>query len=150
MVFRKDWASWFSRNDPVFVSSTGFGNAISLAAADAVLDVWSESDVNQIWQLGNGLMDGLTAIGYTVIGHGPRSLVQLKSKAERGYFCKAMADRGILLNRPNFPNLAHAPTDVALTIQAAQEAHADMVTLGPDGIAAEMQGREPMQLFEGR
>ncbi|GEM_PF-2854288 len=150
MVFRKEYGEWFFRNDPVFVSSTGFGNALSLAAADAVLDIWTQECVDHLWAIGKALMDGLRQAGYSVAGCPPRSLIQFSSNAERGYFIAGMRDRGILMNRPNLPNLAHSQADVELTVKAAREVKAEIDAMGPDGVAERMKGKEPMVLFQGR
>lgn len=150
MVFRREYGDWFSRQDPCFVSSTGFGNAVSLAAADAVLDLWTQEGVNHLWRIGNALMVELKRAGYSVIGNGPRSLLQFASNAERGYFIAGMRDRGVLLNRPNLPNASHTLADVEMTVKAAREVRREIDALGPDELAARMAGKEPMVLFENR
>lgn len=147
MVFRKEYSSWLSRGDPIFVSSTHFGNAVSLAAADAVLDIWDQGCVTHLWEIGGGLMFGLEEAGYTVIGQACRSLLQFASNAERGYFIAGMRDRGVLINRPNIPNLAHTLADVERTVAAAREVKAEMERVD---VAEVMRGKEPAVLFEGR
>lgn len=150
MTGRREHFDWFRRNDPVFVSSTHFGNAISMAAADAMLDIWNQDCVDHLWGIGLDLMDGLKAAGYDVIGHEPRSLIQHKTPYERAYFTIGMRDRGFLVNRPNIPNLAHASLDVMKTVVAALEVKAEMLNYGPDGLEAKMKDRLPRVLFEGR
>lgn len=151
---RRDLFDWFGHDDPVFVSSTHFGEALGLAAADAVLDLFGEEQVSRLWRIGQLLMDGLRQsfghpndAGIDVVGHPPRSLNQFQSKAERAYFIIGMRDRGVLMNRPNLSNLAHTEADVAMTVKAAAEVMAEM-----RGIDVEeaMRGRLPRVLFEGR
>ena len=153
IVGHKEYFDWFRRNDPVFVSSTHFGNAVSLAAADAVLDIWNQDCVNHIYGVGAALMSSLTVMGgFKMIGHAPRSLLQFNSPYERAYFILGMRDRGILMNRPNIPNLAHnqGRKDVAETAIAAAAVKREMDALGPDGLEAQMKDRLPRVLFEGR
>lgn len=147
IVGRRDLFDWFGRDDPVFVSSTHFGEAVSLAAADAVLGIWDESKVMDLWGIGEYLMTGLQSTGLKVVGHPPRSLNQFASKAERGYFILGMRDRGILMNRPNLPNLAHNQDDVAKTVVAARGIMAEMNDID---VVEAMRGRLPRVLFENR
>ena len=151
---RRELFDWFGRDDPVFVSSTHFGEALGLAAADAVLDLFGEEQVTQLWRIGTALMLGLRqSFGYpidagiNVIGHPPRSLNQFASKAERAYFILGMRDRRILMNRPNLPNLAHTEDNVALTVAAATEVMAEMRLID---VEETMRGRLPRVLFENR
>lgn len=151
---RRDLFDWFGRNDPVFVSSTHFGESLGLAAADAILDLFGDDQVAQLWRIGGLLMDGLRrSFGYPndagieTIGHPPRSLNQFASAAERAYFIVGMRDRGILMNRPNLPNLAHTESDVTLTVRAAAEVMAEMRRIDVEDA---MRGRLPRVLFEGR
>lgn len=147
MVGRREYFDWFDRKDPVFVSSTHFGNAVSLAAADAVLDVWTPDCVNYLWSIGKLLKDGLRDAGYEVVGQAPRFLVQHESLAHRAFFTLGMRDRGILANRPYLPNLAHSLEDVDRTVRAAADIKAEMARVD---VNEAMRGREPMVLFEGR
>lgn len=150
IVGRRDYWDWFSRNDPCFISSTSFGEAVSLAAADAVLDCWGEDQVNHLWTVGAALIEGLQAAGYKVAGYPPHSLLLHESPSHRAYFIREMARRGVLLNRPNFPTLAHTLEDVTATVQAAVDVKYAMERLGPDGLAREMAGRLPAVLFSNR
>jgi len=151
---RRELFDWFGRDDPVFVSSTHFGEALGLAAADAVLDLFGEEQVAQLWRIGETLMAGLRqSFGYPndagvdVTGHPPRSLNQFTSKAARAYFIIGMRDRGVLINRPNLPNLAHTEAGVVLTAKAAAEVMAEMRHID---VEETMRGRLPRVLFEGR
>lgn len=147
IVGRREYFDWFSREDPVFVSSTHFGEAVGLAAADAVLELFGENEVNHIWDIGVSLNARLFEAGWDIVGHPPRSILQFKSKAERAYFIAKMRDQGILINRPNLPNLAHTMDDVLATGLAATKARKGMAQVD---VEAEMADRLPRVLFEGR
>ena len=150
LVGRREYMAWFGREDPVFCSGTHFGEAVGLAAADAVLDFYGETERQHIWQVGQELLDGLRAAGWTVAGNAPRSLMQFTSDAERAFFIVSMRNRGILMNRPNFPNLAHTDADVRLTTAVALDVRKQVDALGPDGMAQRMAGKLPRVLFRNR
>lgn len=147
MVFRREYAEWFARRDPVFVSSTHFGCTLGLAAADYVLSHWTASDVAYLWHIGGQLIDGLRQIGYTVSGYPPHSLLVEPDPARRAYFVAGMRDRGILFNRPTFPVRVHTAADVERTLTAAREIWDEMQRVD---VAAAMAGRLPEVLFANR
>ncbi len=150
IVGRREYFDWFSRSDPVFISSTHFGEAVSLAAADAVLDCWDQAAVDHIGNIGVTLILRLRVAGYEVVGYPPVFLVQHESPSHRAYFIAGMRDRGILANRPWIPNLAHTISDVEQAVTAAAEVKAEMDALGPDGVAQRMAGKLPAVLFSNR
>lgn len=147
IVGRHEYFEWFARKDPCFISSTHFGNAVSLAAADAVLDIFNDESVKHIWTIGEALLDGLREAGYSLIGNAPRSLLQFPTLAQKTYFVLGMRDRSILMNRPNLPNLAHTLEDVEKTVQAAREIKAEMERVDVEAL---MKDKLPMVLFEAR
>src|SRR3989337_1274427 len=49
VVGRKEYMDWFSRTNPIFCSSTHWGEAVSLAAADAMLDIWYQQEVDYLF-----------------------------------------------------------------------------------------------------
>jgi len=157
IVGRRELMQWFNRKDPVFVSSTNFGDAVGLAAADAFLDIWNEKCLARIWDMGKKLQDGLNAIGLTAVGNPPRSLLQfadgenayskVSGKALRAYFVAGMRDRGILMNRPNFPNLAHTDAELQQTLDAAKDMWEEMYRVD---VGKAMKGKLPWVLFERR
>ncbi|MBI2934650.1 MAG: aminotransferase class III-fold pyridoxal phosphate-dependent enzyme [Chloroflexi bacterium] len=150
MVGRREYFDWFARNDPCFVSSTHFGNAVSLAAADAVLDLWTQDCVDHIWRIGQSLMDGLREAGYKLTGNPPRFLIDFPTLSHKTYFVLGMRDRQILWNRPTLPNLAHTLGDVDKTVMAASEIMMEMDAIGKDEIEIRMKDHLPMVLFRGR
>lgn len=121
LVGRKEYMDWFSRSDPVFCSSTHWGEALGLAAASAVLDIWNQSAVEYIWSIGKMLMDGLAKSGYVVVGHPPRSLLKFDNKYDQAFFIHEMRERDILMNRPNFISTSHSQHSVKETVAAANE-----------------------------
>lgn len=149
IIGHREYFDWFSRNDPVFVSSTGFGNSVSLAAADAVLDLLTDVGIKHIWDIGSSLAVGLQEAGLTVIGEAPRSLLQFPSPAEKAYFTLGMRDLEVLINRPNLPNLAHTKKDVQQTIIAANTVCAKLAQ-DRDRLDELVGDRLPRVLFEGR
>jgi len=113
---------WFTRNDPVFISSTNHGDVIGLAAAEYVIDRISSTPTyhDYLVKIGHSLMTGLKDIGYNVIGHPERSLVVFDNEYEHAAFIHQMANAGIIMNRPNFGTLSHLPTNVRDTLSNAE------------------------------
>jgi aminotransferase MxcL len=146
----KDLMSWFARESPVFCSSTHFGNSFSLAAVKCVLGIWNDDCVDQISAVGERLMTGLVNIGWNVIGHPVRSVVVHPNDYERAYFISGMRDNGILMNRPNFPTLAHTYTDVDYTLSAAETVYENMRKLSPDALKVATENYMPRVLFRNR
>lgn len=140
-----EYMNWFTRNDPVFISSTNAGDVISLAAADYILDHWTDTSVAHIHKVGSELFSGLVAAGWTVKGNAEYSLLQFDFGAQRAYFIAAMAARGFLINRPNFPNLSHTIPDAQATSAAALCVREEM----PSNFLA-WRTREPKVLFDSR
>jgi len=65
---RQEYLNWFNRIDPVFCSSTFWGESIGLAAAQSVLEQWDKDKVDYLWQIGNRLIVGLIKSAWNVIG----------------------------------------------------------------------------------
>ena len=124
LVGFRNYMDWFSRADPVFCSSTHWGEPVSLAAAEYVLSHWDELHIKYITVLGEHLMKGLSEAGWDVWGDAQRSLFRYKTKQERAFFIHGMFEHGVLMNRPNFPVFLHDLSDVEYTIEAAKEVRA--------------------------
>ena len=118
LVGPKEYMEWFSVPSPVFCSSTTWGEAISLAAADFVLSVWDKECVDRLWDIGGRLKAVLGKAKWSVMGHNARSVLQFDNNSERAFFIQGMYQQGILMNRPNFPNMAHSNRDVEYTGEA--------------------------------
>ena len=148
---KSDYLNWFSRIDPVFCSSTFWGESISLAAAQSVLEQWDEDKVDHLWNIGNRLMIGLNKAGWNVIGDPPRSLLKFNSPEEQAFFIHGMLEEGILMNRPNFPTIAHDVADVDRTIEASGRVREKYKVALERGTLEEMvKGKLPRVLFSGR
>ncbi len=147
IVGPRDLFSWFARRDPVFCSSTSFGESVSLAGASAVLDCWNQEAVDHLWNLGGQLMTGLGEVGIATTGYPPVFLTVWPSEEERAYFILRMSQLGILANRPWIANLSHSLADVEMTVEAARQVKREMAELDLKEV---MQGRMPMVLFSGR
>jgi len=145
-----EYMSWFARNDPVFVSSTMFGETLALAAGKALLEYWDDEKVLQIYTTGKALMDGLRDAGLKVIGHPPRSLLVYENDYEKAYFIHGMLKRGHLFNRPNFPTLAHTKDDTESARCAAIDLMTERVQLGNQEIRKMMKDKLPVTLFRSR
>jgi len=151
LVGPKQYMDWFARVDPVFVSSTNAGNVGGLAAADWILSHWTQRSVDYIWQIGAQLITGMNEAGVTTIGHAPRSLLMFVDDYEKAYFIWGMAQRGYVMNRPNFPTMAHVKSLVERTLSAAREVQGEIEKLGPEGLRAEIAEHElPFVLFRNR
>lgn len=155
LIGRREYMKWFDRVDPVFCSGTHFGDAVSLAAADAVLDLFNQKSLIQLWNTGSALVEGLRGQGWKVLGWPPRSLMQFDTMAERLCFVLGMAGQGVLMNRPNFPNMGHTEQDVKYTLQVAQVLRnvylADWKGKEDEPeVQAWVKERQPWILFSGR
>ncbi len=121
------------------ISVTYGGEALSLAAAKACLNVYRERDViGQIWQTGRALMDGMNAaakeldVPFRAYGQAPMSAMEFtgldpaRSGAVWQRFLAEMARRGVLLRRGglNFVTYSHTAADVAATVEACRESFA--------------------------
>jgi glutamate-1-semialdehyde 2,1-aminomutase/spore coat polysaccharide biosynthesis protein SpsF len=150
LVGYRDYLDWFARVDPVFCSSTFNGNALSSVAALTFLEMWDNSKINHIYEVGNVLRNGLEIAGWNVIGHDPRSVVMFDNDYAKAFFIQGMKERNILMNRPNFPTLAHVVRDAVDTVNAAQEIHDEMVAMGKDKLEQVMADYLPRVLFRNR
>ena len=147
LIGRREYMDWWGRNDPVFCSSTMWGESVGLAAADYVLNVWDNEKVEYLWQMGSRLME---CSAWSVIGHPCRSLFTFDNESYRAYFIQEMKARGVLCNRPNFPTLAHTEDDLALTLRAIEEVKAGADKAGPEFMAEAMKDCMPRVLFKNR
>ena len=86
---------------------------------------WKIGMKTYIWYTGELLIEGVRVAGYDVIGHPPRSVIRFENEFDRAVFIHGMRKRGILMNRPNFPCLAHTEQNVKDTIEAAKAAKED-------------------------
>ncbi len=145
-----EYLDWFNRVDPVFCSSTHWGETASLYAADYVLDNWKQKDVDYIWKTGDTLLQGLRDAGWDAFGHPPRSVLRFKDEKERAFFVRYMFECGILMNRPNFPNLCHNADDLFRTYECTKRAREKYDNMTEDDLDRYVEGRMPKVLFSNR
>ncbi len=145
-----EYLDWFNRVDPVFCSSTHWGETASLYAANYVLDNWVQDSVNYIWETGTILMENLRIAGWDVFGHPPRSVLRFTHEKERAFFIRYMFENGILMNRPNFPNLCHTSDDQRITYECAKNARTKYDSMSFRELDEYVEGRMPRVLFSKR
>jgi glutamate-1-semialdehyde aminotransferase len=114
-----------------WISSTLATEAVALAAARAVLDVWDRTDVaGHIGAVGRRLLDGLVRLeargGFTVVGIPEMFFLRFGDPDRERRFLLAAVEHDVLLKRGayDFPSLAHGEREVATTLEAAAEAGA--------------------------
>ena len=126
------------------ISITYGGEALSLAAASAALDVYrDEPVVETIWSRGRQLRDGLTAaasaanVPFSVVGYDPMTAMRFDGLSPEddasawGFLLQEMAQRGVLLRRGglNFISYSHSEADVAEVIAQTGEVFAELAPL---------------------
>ncbi len=111
-----------------WISSTLATEFTALAAARAVLEVWSATDVaGHVAEVGRALLDGLAPLG-AAGGFEPCGLPEMvhlrfaDREAERRVLLGCVR-KGVLLKRGayDFPSLAHQRGDVTMTLQAIRD-----------------------------
>jgi glutamate-1-semialdehyde 2,1-aminomutase/spore coat polysaccharide biosynthesis protein SpsF len=145
--------------DDVFFSGTHGGEALSLAAARATLDVLQAEPVHDhLWRLGRRLADGVreqvTRHGLqdwvTVGGAAPWTLVLVREPhpGDGGLPAKSLVQqemlrRGVLYNGSNFISYAWEDGDVDEVVAAYGGAFERLAAALPDGVPAQLEG-EPV------
>lgn len=130
------------------VSITYGGEALSLAAARATLEIYrDEPVVETLHARGRQLRDGLaraaaeTGLPFEVIGFDPMTAMRfigLETDLEReawGFVLQEMATRGVLLRRGglNFVSYSHTEADIDTVVAAAREVFAALAPLIAEG-----------------
>jgi glutamate-1-semialdehyde aminotransferase len=134
------------------ISITYGGEALSLAAAKATLEVYRDEPVIEtIWARGRQLRDGLTAaaaasqVPFVVDGFDPMTAMRFEGlDAETGadawgYLLQEMAARGVLLRRGglNFISYSHSEADIGTVVDTAGEVFANLAPLLTAGTVRE-------------
>jgi glutamate-1-semialdehyde aminotransferase len=145
--------------DEVFFSGTHGGEALSMAAAAAVLDTLDEAAYEQLFRGGERLRAGIEqAIAdagledwVTIGGAAPRTVVEVREPEgdAPGLLAKSVLQqellrRGVLFNGSNFISLAHTDEDLDLAIEAYGAALGRLAEGLPDGLEAMLEG-SPVQ-----
>jgi glutamate-1-semialdehyde aminotransferase len=118
-------AALMDRVRDTWISSTLATEFVSLAAADAVLDVWEKTDVaGHIQRVGDLAMAGVGGLaGWKVQGIAPMWFVPFHDPALERRVLLGCVERGVLIKRGayNFPSLAHTEGDVARLVEVMRE-----------------------------
>jgi glutamate-1-semialdehyde aminotransferase len=149
--------------EEVFFSGTHGGEALSLAAVRATLDVMRDEPVHEhLWRLGGVLQDGLreriAAHGLdgvvTASGAAPWTLVVVREphpEAEglpaKTLLQQELLRRGVLFNGSNFIAYAHTDADIERALNAYDEAFGILAKALPDDVASHLEGPPVAQVF---
>jgi glutamate-1-semialdehyde aminotransferase len=147
----------------VFFSGTHGGEALSLAAARATLDVIAGEPVHEhLWQLGERLQQGIGAAirasgledWVTCGGAAPWTIVSVREPDPSGATLPAktllqqeMLRRGVLYNGSNFICLAHTRGDIDEAIDAYAHAFARLAEALPDGLRERLRAEPLSPIF---
>lgn len=134
----------------IFFSGTHGGETLSLAAAAATLDVFEHEPVNEhLWRVGRQLQDGLReriarhGLGdwVTASGPAPMTIVVVRepdpgsgSLPAKTLLQQELLKRGVLFNGTHLLSYAHSEADIALALDAYDEALAVLAAALPDGL----------------
>jgi glutamate-1-semialdehyde aminotransferase len=149
--------------EEVFFSGTHGGEALSLAAVRATLDVMRDEPVHEhLWRLGGELQEGLRA---RIAAHGLEGVVSATGAAPwtlvvvrephpeaEGLPAKTLLQqellrRGVLFNGSHFIAYAHSRADIDRALQAYDEALAVLARALPDDVASHLEGPPVAQVF---
>jgi glutamate-1-semialdehyde aminotransferase len=149
--------------DDVFFSGTHGGEALSLAAVCATLDVMRDEPVHaHLWRLGAALQSGLreriAAHGLAGVvsasGAAPWTLVVVREPhpEHEGLPAKTLLQqellkRGVLFNGSNFICHAHTDSDIARALDAYDEAFAVLAAALPDRVRERLEGPPLSRVF---
>jgi len=112
--------------EEVFFSTTFGGECLSLAAAKATInEMQVKSGIEAVWRLGDKLVSGLKAVGFSMTGYPCRPMILLDNETPevRSLFMQECVKRGILMHSGAI-NLcfSHTEEDINRTISACTEA----------------------------
>jgi glutamate-1-semialdehyde aminotransferase len=145
--------------EDVFFSGTHGGEALSMAAARAVLDTLDAEAYRALEDRGQrlraGIQEAIASTGVdewvTIGGAAPRTVVQVREPDPDapGLLAKSVLQqellrRGVLFNGSNFICLAHTDDDIEEAIEAYGASLQLLADGLPDGLAALLDG-EPLQ-----
>lgn len=146
--------------DVMFLSITHGGETLSLAAAQATLDVMMNEPVHDhLWTQGRRLANGIcNAIKrhdlgewVRISGLAPRTIVQVREPAD-GLLAKSllqqeMLKQGVLFNGNNFISYAHTAEDIDLAVEAYDHAFEVLASALPGDVNARLEGPPVSPVF---
>jgi glutamate-1-semialdehyde 2,1-aminomutase len=152
VVGHKSLMYWFARQNPVFASSTFWGEALGLAAAIAVINQWDTGTVKRLQDLNEQIQAAFDDAGWQTKGDMARSLVVPTNDSEHAFMIQGFLDEAHLVNRPNFACLAQADVGgIEALREAARVVRAKYIAALERGVLAELvQGKFPRPLFVNR
>lgn len=128
-------ADLMARFRETWVSSTLATEAVALAAARAVLEVWEQVDVGgHIERVGRALLERLPRDGarrrWEVVGEPAMWFLRFGDEALERRFLLECVHRGVLIKRGayNFPSLAHGEREVHETVQVIESVVAELAS----------------------
>ena len=151
---------YMRRMEDIFFSGTFGGDAIALAAANAVIKKMRRLDVpSRLTERGQQLLDGLTALlqelnapGWlSTAGHPSWSFLLVADSANhttwllKSYLIQELCKRGILTLGSHNLNLAHSEQDVQTLLKVYAEVLPELIRLDAAGKVAEALDGEPIQ-----
>ena len=117
----------------VFYSNTYNGDPYNCAFVLATLEILRQNEqeiYSHIWSMGRKLILGADALGIPIVGTGVRSIFNLPEK-KRVALCQNLVKAGILMDRPNYPSLAHTDKSLKQTLDAMERLLNDDASLRP-------------------
>ncbi len=121
-------ADLMARFRETWVSSTLATEAVSLAAAGAVMEVWEREDVaGHLGRIGGRMLDELKGVGdgvWDLLGMPEMWMLRFRDGDRERRFLLACVERGVLVKRGayDFPSLAHGEAEVGATVAAMRDA----------------------------
>lgn len=149
----------------VFFSGTHGGEALSLAAARATLDVIVDQDVpGHLWRMGARLQAGVRerigshgiADWVSCTGPAPMTVVSVREPGEgpalpaKTLLQQELLKRGVLYNTTHLISLAHQEADIDEALAAYDEAFAVLAQALPDRVAEHLEAEPLGPVFRTR
>ena len=151
---------YMRRMEDIFFSGTFGGDAIALAAANAVIKKMRRLDVpTRLTERGQQLLDGLAALlqelnapsWLSTAGHPSWSFLLVADSAHhttwllKSYLIQELCKRGILTLGSHNLNLAHSEQDIQTLLRVYAEVLPELIRLDAAGKVAEALDGEPIQ-----
>ena len=151
---------YMRRMEDIFFSGTFGGDAIALAAANAVIKKMRRLDVpTRLTERGQQLLDGLAALlqelnapsWLSTAGHPSWSFLLVADSAHhttwllKSYLIQELCKRGILTLGSHNLNLAHSEQDIQTLLKVYAEVLPELIRLDAAGKVAEALDGEPIQ-----
>ncbi|MBQ7393145.1 MAG: aminotransferase class III-fold pyridoxal phosphate-dependent enzyme [Lentisphaeria bacterium] len=129
-------AKWMKGLDTAIVSSTYGGEALSLAAAKAVINIYrTEPVIEHLWEMGNRMWSGMDRIfeakglPFNVPSRKPVGFVNVHADAPAGLFdnfLRACCANGVTLYNGGYVNYSHKAADIDEALERIEKAAASL------------------------